>query len=167
MKLVGTKTKLMSLVMSALLNLKEDKTYELEVKQCLVKRTPKANAYCWELMTKIAEVLNTSKEEVYEEMLASYGANLTDKNGEIITISTKQEVKSNEDLHIAFIGSSYLNDKKFYHYRLIKGSSRYNSKEMFIFIEGIKSECDNLGIETRPIEEIRNLCEALENMKER
>ena len=55
------------------------------------------------------------------------------------------------------IGSSVLNNKDFTHYRIYKGSSEYDSKEMSIFIDGIVQECKNVGIETLTPDEIARL----------
>lgn len=56
--------------------------------------------------------------------------------------------------HFAEIGEGVVNGKKFKHYRAIKGSSEYDSKEMSIFLEGIISECRDVGIETDTPEEV-------------
>ena len=48
---------------------KECEKLSLEIKKYRRKRSLDANAYAWVLMSKLAEVLHTSKEEVYEEML--------------------------------------------------------------------------------------------------
>ena len=131
MKLIGNKTKLLNEIIPNIMNLDEKYTYILEIKRKIKSRSLKANAYAWELMGQIAEKLNMSKEEVYENMLRDYGTIMTDENGEVIIISSAIELKSNTDLHIAYIGKSYLNNKLFYHYRLIKGSSQYDSVEMY------------------------------------
>lgn len=55
------------------------------------KRSLNANAYAWVLMTKIAAVLKTSKEEVYEEMIRRYGVIYEDDAG-YITITVKSTV---------------------------------------------------------------------------
>ena len=52
-----------------------------------------------------------------------------------------------------------LNGKAFTHYRIYKGSSEYDTKEMAILIDGIVQECQEQNIETIPPEEI----EALKN----
>ena len=46
---------------------KECEKLSLEIKKYRRKRSLDANAYAWVLMSKLAEVLHTSKEEVYEE----------------------------------------------------------------------------------------------------
>ena len=159
MRLIGKKETLLSKIISELMKLDDRYNYELEVKRITKKRSLKANNYAWELISKIAEAINPplSKEEVYEQMLQEYGTYRTDENGELITISSVTELSSTPDLHIAYIGKSYIKDKLFYHYRLIKGSSEYNSSEMYKFIEGIKQEAIQLGIEVRSKEEIESM----------
>ena len=54
-------------------------------------------------------------------------------------------------------GESTLNGKNFTHYRVYKGSSEYDTKEMSLLIDGIVHEAQNLGIETMPPNEIERL----------
>jgi hypothetical protein len=113
------------------------------------KRSLNANAYCWKLIGEIASILRTSDKEVYETMLQRYGTNATDADGNIITISVPSKIDiKNADIHCVFIGKGYVGEKEFNHYRLIKGSSMYDTKEMSILIDGVVSECKELGIET-------------------
>ena len=56
-----------------------------------------------------------------------------------------------------------LNGKEFTHYRIYKGTSEYNTREMSIFIDGVVHEAQNLDIETKTpaeIERIKNLWRA-------
>lgn len=53
------------------------------------KRSLDANAYAWVLMSKIAAILRTSKEEIYEEMLRRYGF-LYEDDGGYITVTVKK-----------------------------------------------------------------------------
>ena len=50
--------------------------------------------------------------------------------------------------HYAEIGTGYIDGKKFIHYRALKGTSEYTSAEMAVFLDGIISECEELGIKT-------------------
>ena len=43
------------------------------------------------------------------------------------------------------------------YYKIFKGSSEFDSREMSIFIDGVVSEAQELGIDTRTPEEIANL----------
>ena len=42
-------------------------------------------------------------------------------------------------------------------YKVIKGSSEYDTKEMSVFIDGIVQEAEQLGIDTLPPAEIERL----------
>ena len=122
------------------------------------KRSLDANAYAWTLISKIAVVVKSDKDTVYELMLQKYGQSYLDENG----ISEKISVLSNIDLsklhiHTKLIGKSYIEDKEFAHYILIKGSSEYDTKEMADFIDGIVSDAKELEIETLTPNEIERM----------
>ena len=51
-------------------------------------------------------------------------------------------------------GESTLNGKLFKHYRVYKGSSEFDSREMSIFLDGIISEAKNLNIPTETPDQI-------------
>ena len=127
----------------------------IEVKRFRKKRSLDANAYCWVLMTKIAEVVESSKDEVYEDMLQKYGHLYKDEDGYIV-----MTLKSDVDISkVQGHWKAYKNNGKFTSYLMIKGSSDYDTKEMAHFIDQIVLEAKDLGIETlTPIE--------LERMKE-
>lgn len=138
----------------------KDKKLKVELKIYREKRSLDANAYAWVLMSKMAEVLRTSKEEVYELMLQRYGTNAIDDDGNLITISVPAKVDiRNADIHCAFMGKGYVGDKEFNHYRVIKGSSMYDTLEMSKFIDGIVSDAQDLEIETATPDEIRMMKE--------
>lgn len=108
------------------------------------KRSLDANAYAWVLMTKIADVVSTSKEEVYEDMLQRYGYIYEDDEG-YITVTVKKSVDMSKiDGHWKFIKDN----GKFASYMMIKGSSEYDTAEMSRFIDRIVEEAKDLGIET-------------------
>lgn len=122
------------------------KLLSVEIKQHRKKRSLDANSYCWVLITKIADVLKTSKEEVYIEMLKRYGqrepklVSVVAEGADIIYRATRN--------HCYEVGESELNGKQFKHLAILIGSSQYDSKEMAILIDGIISEAKELGIET-------------------
>lgn len=132
----------------------------LNVNKWYKKRSLNANSYLWTLLTEIANKIGSSKEEVYEQMLDRYGQVLTDEEGNAyqVTILKKQDIKNMEG-HYKLIKS---NDK-FSAYLVLKGSSKYNSKEMATLLDGVISECKELEIETRPKEEIESMLKEMEN----
>lgn len=123
------------------------------VKKWRKKRSLDANAYCWVLCTKIAEVLNSSKEEIYEEMLQKYGYLLKDDEGYIVVTVKSQFDVSKVTGHWKFLKSN----GKFSSYLAIKGSSEYDTKEMAHFIDQIVLEAKELGIETLPPAELERM----------
>lgn len=117
------------------------------------KRSLDANAYCWVLCSKIAEVCNTSKDEVYEEMLQKYGYFYKDDNG-YITVTVKAEVDMSKiQGHWKF----YSGNENFSAYLMIKGSSEYDSAEMAKFIDRIIDEAKALDIETLTPNELERM----------
>lgn len=117
------------------------------------KRSLDANAYAWVLMSKIAAALNTSKDEIYEEMLRRYGVLYEDDDG-YITITVKNSV----DMHKVDGHWQLIKDNgTFKAYAMIKGSSQYDTKEMGCFIDGIVSEAKELGIETLTPHELEQM----------
>lgn len=114
------------------------------------KRSLNANNYAWKLLTEMGNVLRAGKDEVYLEMLKRYG------QSEIISVLAHipigEYVKYCEEA-----GSSTLNGKLFKHYKVYKGSSEFDSREMSIFLDGIVSEAEELGIQTMTPNEIANL----------
>ena len=115
-----------------------------------MKRSLNANAYAWSLLSKIADVHGISKEDCYLFMLKRYG------QSEVISVLSSIDINGYFKYFDVF-GKSELNGKSFTHYKIYKGSSEYNSKEMAILIDGIVSEAKELEIETLPTEEIERL----------
>ena len=105
------------------------------------RRSLNANNYAWHLITQIGNATRSSKDEVYLLMLKRYGQ--SEMISVLSHIPIKQYVKYCEEA-----GESTLNGKMFKHYRVYKGSSEFDTKEMSIFIDGIVSEAKELGIPT-------------------
>lgn len=114
------------------------------------KRSLNANNYAWKLMSEIANLVRLSKEEVYFEMLKRYG------QSEIISVLAHipigEYVKYSEEA-----GESTLNGKLFKHYKVFKGSSEFDTREMSIFIDGVVNEAKALEIPTETPEQIARL----------
>lgn len=127
-----------------------DKDKKYTIKEFREKRSLSQNSYAWELITKIGNVLRKSKEEVYLQMLKDYG------QSEIVSILSSIEPKGYFKYYEK-IGTGIVNNKEFSHYKIFKGSSEFDSKEMSIFIDGIVQECKQLGISTLTPDEIAQL----------
>ena len=131
----------------------QDRDKVFEIKEHREKRSLTANAYAWALIGKIADVLRTSKDEVYLLMLKRYG------QSEVVSVLSFIDV-SGYFKYYEKIGSGTVQGKEFTHYRIFRGSSEYDSKEMAVLIDGIISEAKELDIETLPPREIERLKKA-------
>jgi hypothetical protein len=124
------------------------------------KRSLDANAYCWLLMSKIAEKVRSDKDAVYEQMLQKYGQAFVDDAGHPQAISVEESINvSKFGLHVKFIGQGHVQDKLFSHYIVLRGSSEYDTKEMSVFIDGVVSEAKELNIDTVPVCELEKIKE--------
>lgn len=132
--------------------LDQDREKTFEVKQYRQKRSLNANAYAWSLIGKIADILRVSKDDIYLKMLVRYG------QSEVVSVLSEINV-AGYFKYYEKIGESSLNGKDFTHYRVYKGSSEYDTREMAILIDGIVSECEEMYIETLPPHEIKRLKE--------
>ncbi len=125
---------------------------EYEIAKATQRRSLNANSYAWQLMGQIANVLRASKEEIYFDMLKSYGQGGTISIEERFVDNFKRTYKYHESL-----GKSELKGKTFEHFRFWVGSSEYNTEEMSILIDGIVREAKQLDIETLTPAEIARL----------
>ncbi len=128
----------------------QDKNKKFEVKEYHKKRSLNANAYAWALIGKIADVLRNSKDEIYLEMLKKYG------QSEIVSVLSDINV-TGYFKYFEEIATVKLQGKNFTHYKVFKGTSEYNTAEMAVFIDGVISEADELGIDTLPPNEIEKI----------
>lgn len=127
-----------------------DKTFE--IKEHKEKRSLTANAYAWVLIGKIADAMRASKDEIYLKMLKRYG------QSEMVSVVSSIDVRGYFK-YFEPVGTARLQGKDFTHYRVFKGSSEYDSREMAVLIDGIISEAKELHIETLPPHEIERLKE--------
>lgn len=118
----------------------KDKTLSAALKLFKNRRSNNANSLCWELCTKIADLLRTDKDSVYVRMLKMYG------QSELISVKSEINLTG----YVKYFdeaGTSRLNGTDFTHYRVYKGSSEYDTREMSVFLDGIVYEAKELGID--------------------
>jgi hypothetical protein len=130
--------------------LNQDREKLFEVKQHRKKRSLNANAYAWVLIGKIADSLRSSKDEVYLMMLKRYG------QSEIVSVLSDVNVDGFFKYFEPYAEAT-LNGKDFIHYKVYKGSSEFDTREMAILIDGLVYEAEELGIETLPPHEVERL----------
>lgn len=128
----------------------QDNNKVFEVKEYKEHRSLSQNAYAWTLITQLGNVLHKSKEEVYLELLKDYGQST------IVSIADEVDI-SHYFKYYEVIGTGIVNNKKFKHYKIYKGSSEFDSKEMSIFIDGIIESCEEQNIPTLTKTEIERM----------
>lgn len=129
-----------------------DKLLTIVTKIFRNKRSRDANSYSWVLMQKIAEDQHTDKESVYLEMLGRYGVftHIIVRPGVVDRVISEWRTVRN-------LGEVTVSGQAGIQLQCYFGSSTYDTKEMSVFIEGIVSECHELGIETATPEELERM----------
>ena len=117
------------------------------------KRSLDSNAYAWVLMQKIAEAVNSDKWAIYLELLKKYSKAFSH------VIVKPEAVEKMKELYRTCIdlGEISVNGIKGHQLQVYYGSSTFNTKEMSVFIDGIVSECKELGIETLTPKELEEM----------
>lgn len=131
-----------------IVNLPDDKVYE--VKEYKRKRSLDANAYYWVLVNKIAEALRQTKEFVHLCMLKQYGetyAVLLPADKDITGLIKYYELES----------TIKRGNQLFNSYKAYLPSSEMNTRQMSILIDGVVSECHEMGIETMTPDELEEI----------
>lgn len=135
----------------------KDCDVEVTIEKYSENRSLKANAYLWTLITKIGNALRESKDNIYLDMLKSYG------QGGAVSVESKFAVDFERTYkYREYLGESELKGKMFKHYRFWVGSSEYSKEEFAILLDGVIQEAKNLGIEVRPQDEIDSLLSEME-----
>lgn len=128
----------------------QDKDKIFEIKEKKKKRSLTANSYYWSLLNQLASTMRMDNQECHFLMLKRYG------QYEVVSI------RSDVSLHGYFkyfeeIGKGKVNGKQFTHYKIYKGSSQMDSKEFSILLDGVRSECEEVGIPTLTKTEVAQL----------
>lgn len=135
--------------LSALNGLAE-KEYDVVIKEKRARRSLDANAYAWVLITAIADVLNADKEEIYLAELKKYG------QSEVVSVKSSINV-GGFFKYFEECGRGKVNGTEFTHYKVYKGSSEFDTREMSVFIKGVVADAQELEIDTRTPDEIANM----------
>lgn len=108
------------------------------------KRSLDANAYAWVLMQKLAEAVNSDKWSIYLRCLQRYSRAFTH------VIVKENAVDRMKELYRTCIdlGEVTVNGQTGHQLQVYYGSSTFDTKEMSVFIDGIVTECKEVGIET-------------------
>ena len=126
-------------------------TLDISIDKHREKRSLDSNSYCWVLISKIADVVGASKDEIYLAMLKKYGQTFVCKIPNRYIDQFKRSEKYWEE------HESLDAEEKAQYFRVWVGSSHYNTEEMSIFINGIVSEAEELDIDVRTPDQIAEM----------
>ena len=131
----------------------EDKEalYDLSPHKDVKKRSLNANNYFYLLITKIAEKLKLSLNEVHNMMLSSYGyPEYMDDKIVYFILPDRVDVNKLEGVHLKATAKTQTlsNGELNRVYIVMRGSHTYNSAEMARLIDGVIQEAEALDIET-------------------
>lgn len=129
---------------------------DYEITKAKRKRSLDANAYCWALIHKIAERVHEPPKEIYRRYIRDIGCKTH------IVCVQHEDVETEVETFLAGhigrmvdIGESKIPGCATIHKKY--GSSSFDVAQMAGFIDQIVQDCEALGIETRPDEEIQSL----------
>ena len=144
-----------------------EKALTVSVKEYSKKRSLTANAYYWTLVSAMADALKISNAAMHNMLLRRYGSPEV-LDGKLLyvtmpdTIAAEQRALEAETYHLKPTSDVRVGtDGTFWRtYVMLKGSSGYDAKEMARLIDGVVSECKELGIETMAPEELERMMKA-------
>lgn len=126
---------------------------DFEVKPVKKKRSLNANSYCWVLCDQIAQVIHSTKEEVYRMAITEVGKFIE------MSFSSKKDmddfVRWWQEKGIGWIVEMVDTELMIVHAYI--GSSRYTTQEMNVLIDNVVESARELGISTKSDEEIDSL----------
>jgi hypothetical protein len=129
--------------------LAKGKELAVEIKQYRHKRSLDANAYMWVLLSELASALRTTKDELYLLVLERYGV----FTHIVVKPNVVDRVKA-EWRTIRELGEVTIKGQTGVQLQCFFGSSTYDTAEMARLIDGVVSECKELGINTMTPAEI-------------
>ena len=147
--------------------LSREDALEVEIRKRRKKRSLDANAYYWKLASEAAEALHVSKPYIHNYLLRRYGQiEVIDGQAMYIvlpdTAAARESVDEAQSYHLK--PTSQVKQGKdgamYRTYMMLKGSSSYDTREMSHLIDGLVSECREMGIETLPPEELERMMAA-------
>lgn len=139
--------------------LKGCENLDISIKKHREKRSIDANNYMWLLLSKLAPLLHTTKDDLYLVMLQRYGTfyYLPVQDGEIEKISTLFRIV--HDRGEVVLETKSGKKVKCHQLQCYKGSSLYDTAEMATLLDGVVQDAQDNGIDTATPDEIRQMKE--------
>ncbi len=137
-----------------LVKFKAGKQYD--IKETRPKRSMDANAYLWTLLDKLSAELGVPKEELYQRQIKQIGGVST-----VLCVQNKAVERFRKEWESRGIGwqteTIPIRTEGCTGVIAYFGSSSYDTKQMSRLIDSIVTDCQSIGIETRPQEDIDSM----------
>lgn len=141
-----------------LLAMKAEKEYILTLNERKKDRSLSQNAYFHVLANEIAAKTQQSNDDVKRELVFRYGTVDRDENGNVIGIMLKEGLSPKSiSPYCQYMGSKEVDGKNFAKWLCYKHTSDMSKKEFSRLIDGAISEAQELGIQTMPPDEVKQL----------
>lgn len=141
----------------------KDSKLDVELKKYRKKRSLDANKYFWKLLSEYSEEKNVDTIQEYKERVKRLGIF---RQFRIETTGIKTFEKMWQERGIAWfseiLDTEIIGNIEFKIINAYYGSSSFNSKQMSRLINDLVEDCEAVGIETKPKEEIDSLLKAWE-----
>ena len=128
----------------------QDKEKKFEVKEYREKRSLNANSYFYVLQSKLATILGTSNDELHEQLIKRY-SDVT-----LITIPKEANIEGFIKYYDVYKDGK-IKGLSVVMYKVYKSSHEMNTKEFSRLLDGIISECKEVGIETLTPNQLKEL----------
>lgn len=123
------------------------------------RRSIDANNYMWELLSEMAPLLHTTKDELYIQKLYEHGSFMylpgTDEDMEHLKNVFRIVINRGDTVLTTPSGKQM----KMHQLQCYKGSSLYDTLEMSRLIDGVVEDAKELGIDTMTPNELREMKE--------
>lgn len=127
-----------------------------EIKQIRQKRSKDANCYLWVLLDKLSVELGVPKEELYRRYIKEIGGVST-----IVAVQNKAVDRFRREWESNGVGwqtdTIPIKTEGCTGVIVYYGSSTFDTKQMSRMIDSVVQDCQSVGIEVRPKEEIDSL----------
>lgn len=138
--------------------LKPDTQYEVRVQRKSRKRSLNANAYAWTLIDKISERTRLPPEYVYWTACREIGGNSVIVETDADAARAMVKAWNSRGLGWQAVKLDEKGGK--IHYRLIYGSSVYDTKQMSDLISHLEQDAKEFGVETLSDRDLKEMLKA-------
>jgi hypothetical protein len=137
-------------------DLKDFEKLSIEIKKHREKRSLTANAYYWTLINQLSNKIEIGSQELHYNMLKDYGQVM------LVPLLPTQNPNGYFKYYEEF-KKTEIEGKEAIYYKVYKPSSEMDSKEFWLLVKGLESECVIQDIEILEERKFKEMMEAYVN----